>query len=312
MPPKGSSAGRSAARVQQLAEARLKVQEAHPTDLQALLAASEAKLSASEKNAAALESALHVEQQQSAELLKALDAERENSAYLARELHAAREKAKKLHQQLRVEHRARQRGQARKGVLEKQISLLKTADLETSDHLKSVKSNASRAITALMKVERENSILRSELSLSLERCRAEVKKSQYRMLLAGKKLRASRRLASNLQRSYARSQKSKELAIEKAKTKILKERSVHNLFHKGVYTEETRNLIRLLVKAGCSREYVSKVVHAVFKTAGISVTGNISRRTVSRVIVEGYYAAQVQLGYEMENTKCMYSYNNLL
>ena len=40
----------------------------------------------------------------------------------------------------------------------------------------------------------------------------------------------------------------------------------------------------------------------MLKTAGISAYGQISRRTVSRVIVERYYAAQVQLGHEMKNT----------
>ena len=69
-------------------------------------------------------------------------------------------------------------------------------------------------------------------------------------------------------------------------------------------------MIRLLVQAGCSREYVGQVIHAIFKTAGISVVGNVSRRTVSRIIREGYYAAQVQLGYEMQNTqgKVLYLY----
>jgi hypothetical protein len=58
-----------------------------------------------------------------------------------------------------------------------------------------------------------------------------------------------------------------------------------------------------LVQAGCSRAYVDQVIHEVFKTAGISVRGNISRRTVSRVVLEGYYAAQMQLGYEMQQAK---------
>ena len=62
-------------------------------------------------------------------------------------------------------------------------------------------------------------------------------------------------------------------------------------------------MIRLLVQAGCSRDYVGQVIHAILKTAGISVYGSVSRRTVSRVIVEGYYAAQVQLGYEMTKAK---------
>jgi len=55
---------------------------------------------------------------------------------------------------------------------------------------------------------------------------------------------------------------------------------------KGVYSEQTRNLIRLLVQAGCSREYVGDVIHAIFRAAGISVIGHVSRRTVFRIVVE--------------------------
>jgi hypothetical protein len=58
-----------------------------------------------------------------------------------------------------------------------------------------------------------------------------------------------------------------------------------------------------LVKAGCSQEHVGQVITAVFKTAGISVKGDVSRRTISRVIMEGYFAAQIQLGYEMKHAE---------
>lgn len=74
----------------------------------------------------------------------------------------------------------------------------------------------------------------------------------------------------------------------------------HHLLSKGVYKENTRSLIRILVKAGCSQEHVGKVIKAVLKTAGMAVDGDISRPTVARVIREGLIAAEVQLGYEMK------------
>jgi hypothetical protein len=95
-----------------------------------------------------------------------------------------------------------------------------------------------------------------------------------------------------------------ENALRKAKDRQKKESSVHKLLHKGVYSEKTWSLIRLLVQAGCSRPYVDLVIHEVFKTAGISVHGHVSRRTVSRVVLEGYFAAQMQLGHEMQQAKC--------
>jgi hypothetical protein len=109
-----------------------------------------------------------------------------------------------------------------------------------------------------------------------------------------------------LQKQCAQAIAVREREVEKARQRIVKEKSVHTLLKKGVYTEETQNLIRLLVQAGCSQEYIGKVIHAIFRTAGISVVGDVSRHTVSRIVSEGYYAAQVQLGYEMQNTEGMY------
>ena len=39
--------------------------------------------------------------------------------------------------------------------------------------------------------------------------------------------------------------------------------------------------------------------------AGIIVVGNISRPSVARIIREGYFAAQIQLGHEMKMTETM-------
>ena len=112
-------------------------------------------------------------------------------------------------------------------------------------------------------------------------------------------------LVKRLQKKCKQAKELQEKAVKRAKEQVYKNRSAHKLLHKGVYTETTRSLIHLLVQLGCSKENVSKVIHAVLKTAGISVHGDVSRCTVSRVILEGYFAAQVQLGYEMEKAKSM-------
>jgi hypothetical protein len=172
--------------------------------------------------------------------------------------------------------------------------------------LKDATHNASKAIDSLMNMEKKNTTLRSELSQSLERCKSQAIKSKEMICILEKKLRESRAVSSKWQKRWTRAIKSKENAVQKAKAKIVGERSIHRLLHKGTYTEETRNLIQLLVKAGCSQAYVSEVIHAVFKTAGISVIGNVSRTSVSRFIMEGFYAAQMQLGYEMKDAKSMH------
>jgi hypothetical protein len=269
------------------------------SDLQTLLAETEYRLKE-------VEAVLLVERENSARLSKALDDEVQRTARLQKALNIEKACSAKHYQALRVERRGRQRGQARKVILEEQIKFLCSADIKKSDDLKRITSNASKAIDSLIRLEKQNSTLKSELLQCLERCRAEEARSQELLCQTNKKAKESQMLAAKLQKRCDRDNAKREKAIGRAREKAIKQRSVHSLLHKGVYTEETRHLIRLLVQAGCSREYVSQVIHAIFETAGISVIGHISRRTVSRAIVEGYYAAQVQLGYEMKAANSMF------
>jgi hypothetical protein len=66
-----------------------------------------------------------------------------------------------------------------------------------------------------------------------------------------------------------------------------------------VYSPQAQELARTLVSAGCSREYVDNVIRAVCKNAGVTVQGKMSRRTVSRAILEGGVAAKIQIGHEL-------------
>ena len=59
------------------------------------------------------------------------------------------------------------------------------------------------------------------------------------------------------------------------------------------------------LKAGCSRNYVNEVISAVLQFAGISTIGSISCPFITHIICEGYYATQIQLGFEIKNTKRM-------
>ena len=280
-------------------------------ELQTLLATSEEKVQLAEIEVAKIKLTLESEREESRRLREALKQEIAASAELAHVLILEKEHSAKLYKALRVEKRARQRGQARKKTLEDQIKLLQLSAMSQSDKLKGIQRNASKAIDTLLKMEKEN----SNLSKSLEQCRDAMKQTQIKVQSAGQKLKESRTFVARLQKRCVRAVAVKENAVQQAKEKIIKDRSIHTLLKKGVYTEETRNLIHLLVQAGCSREYVGKVIHAIFRTAGISVVGSVSRRTVSRIVVEGYYAAQIQLGYEMQNTNgmfCVYNFYDIL
>jgi hypothetical protein len=72
---------------------------------------------------------------------------------------------------------------------------------------------------------------------------------------------------------------------------------------KGVYSEQTRNLVRILVQAGVSAKNIMGVIKAVLGIAGITTVGNISPRTVAQIIQEGDIAACIQLGFELDKTE---------
>ena len=74
---------------------------------------------------------------------------------------------------------------------------------------------------------------------------------------------------------------------------------------KGVFTEETHNVVHLLVRAGCSQNLIGEVILAVLKSAGITAVGSISRPSISQILHEEYFAAQIELGYEMRNAESM-------
>jgi len=84
------------------------------------------------------------------------------------------------------------------------------------------------------------------------------------------------------------------------------EGSKFSLIEKGVYTDEARELCRVLVSAGCSQDLVGKVVEDVLATAGISIIGpTMSGRTVARAVLEGGIMADMQIGHEISNTHAL-------
>ena len=121
--------------------------------------------------------------------------------------------------------------------------------------------------------------------------------------MANSKLAALQKEASHLWKSVAHASGVKDRAVAVAKAKVKKEISMHHLMNKGVFTEETQNVVWLLVKAGCSRKYVNEVIYSVLQSAGITPVGSVSPSTAARIVHEGYFAAQIQLCYEMANTK---------
>jgi hypothetical protein len=213
-----------------------------------------------------------------------------------------RTKHKDTYHELRMQRQTTKRGKEKLTLLEEQLEVLNTAKKEAS---KQFLRGFSESHQALLSLKNENTCLRNELSVSVAKWTSQLESAHSKLARSSSDLKILRGKSSKLRKAVIHSKEQKERAIAAMKEKILNQRSVHKLMHKGVFTEETRNVVRLLVKAGCSRNYISEVISAVLKSAGITTVSTISRPTISRILREGYFAAQIQLGYEMENARSM-------
>jgi hypothetical protein len=187
--------------------------------------------------------------------------------------------------------------------LVEQISILHSAAVESSKSKKELIANAGGTIQSLLGLEKQNLKLQSELSLCLERSKKEFQSWNQEQGMMKKELRNAKAQVQRLRKKCNMAAVHREHAVTKAKEQLLKQKATHKLLKKGVYTKDTRNLIRFLVNAGCLKDYVGQVIAAVLKCAGITAIGALSRRTVSRVLVEGWVASQIQTGFELLESK---------
>jgi len=133
----------------------------------------------------------------------------------------------------------------------------------------------------------------------------QLEKSHAKLARSTSDLKTLHNKASKLCKAVKHGKEQKEQAMASVKKKILDQWSVHHLMQKGVFTKETHNVVHLLVKAGCSWNLIGEVISPVLKSAGITGVGSISHTSVSWILREGYFAAQIQLGYEMKNAESM-------
>ena len=243
--------------------------------------------------------------QKSAELAKLqtqLDKSTEQCSQLASGVALWKSKHEATYHELRMQRQTSNRGQVKIAHLNKQLEILKKAEATASASLLKDSQNAQFAIASLRKA---NTSLQNELSTSVTRWAFQLEKTRVKLGNSQSRRSKLQKEVTALRKFKSQSQIVKEQAIARVKGKLLQERSAHHLMNKGIFTEETRNLVRLLVKAGCSRNYINEVISAVLQSAGINTVGTISRPSVTRILREGYYAAQIQLGYEMQNAKSM-------
>lgn len=187
-------------------------------------------------------------------------------------------------------------------MLKEQAEILKTAAKNAQSTLQDQSHEAAQAISMLTKVNQD---LQSELSDSLTAWSNQINGLKLRLERSARTLKDSRKEVTRLTKVNQRAAGVKVRSIASAKAQVMKTMSYHQLMQKGVFTEKTRSVVRLLVKAGCSAQYVNEVISTVLRSAGIEPVGNISRTSVRRIVHEGFIAAQIQLGHEIKTAPSM-------
>ena len=168
---------------------------------------------------------------------------------LSLHLDSAQEKQKELYHELRMQRQTTKRGLEKKQTLEKQILLLKSADKKQFNAIVEESKSSKMAINSLLKV---NEHLRSELSETMTTWAIKLERVKINLQLTGSKLKNSQKELTQLKRAGSHAKERHERSVMAAREKALQEKSIHRLMSKGVFTEETRNMVCILVKAGCS------------------------------------------------------------
>jgi regulator of replication initiation timing len=125
---------------------------------------------------------------------------------------------------------------------------LKSADKEQFNAVVKKSKSSKIAINSLLKV---NEHLRSELSETMTIWTIKLKRIKTNLQLTGSKLKNSQKKLTQLKQAGSHAKERHERSVMAAQEKALQEKSIHQLMLKGVFTKETRNVVRILVKAGC-------------------------------------------------------------
>ena len=275
MPPKK----KTAAQLQQLQNAHSN-SPAIRTDFEARLAQCQNELAEAMSEIETLKSeieTLRSELSQAQDKCTVLEGLQENSAEkicdLKAQVLAAKEHQTDIYRELRNERRARQHAVKRKSVLNEKIAELKTEQHKKIKEMKELEKEKNLATNHVDKVIKANQHLQNEISNTLQQCEHQLELSHEELKQARAKLKGSKSEIYNLKRKVGRAVQTKENAVKRVKDKVLKESTTFYLLKKGVYSDETRNLVRILVEANVSNENIMGVIEAVFAAAGITAVG---------------------------------------
>ncbi|SJL16076.1 uncharacterized protein ARMOST_19592 [Armillaria ostoyae] len=164
------------------------------------------------------------------------------------------------------------------------------------EHITSTSQSLEMQRKAVLGLQREKTCVKIELEV-------EQRKNDDLTIVGEKKdklLGKYRRENQALKAKCFQAPMIRKRAMEKVEKALARK---DKLCAKGTYGPEARALARILVRSGCSQAKVGAMIREAGKIFGIQYVAEMSRRTVSRAILEGLVAAKMQLGYEMSATR---------
>ena len=298
MPPKSK---KSPAQLEALKRARSS-SPAIVTDFEGALAKCQNQLAEAMSEIETLTSELSKAQNECTRLVKLQDKSKETIHDLKSQVLAAKRHQQDTYQELCNEQRVHQRVTKCKAVLDKEIAKLKASQVE---EIKDLEKKSAISSERLSNIVTANEHLQNELSTAISQFTSELDLVRQKLKFTRSELSGSKTEIYSLKRKAIRASQSRAKIIQKTRDKVTKERTTFYLLQKGVFSQETRNLVRVLVQANVSYKNIMHVIESVLATAGITAVGRISPRSVSRIVKEGYIAACIQLGYEMQVTEAL-------
>jgi hypothetical protein len=163
----------------------------------------------------------------------------------------------------------------RNSVLKEKIIVLKAVNRDISLEVKEHSRISAEASKALVKLQDQHAFITEKIMGSMRNLESHM---QEKVGVVKQKLKESSRVIATLRKAQKSASSRQEQAVRVALNKTIKEKSLHKLLHKGVYTDETRCLVRQLTNAGCSQSKVGYIITAVSNQQGLklcekSVTG---------------------------------------
>jgi hypothetical protein len=140
-----------------------------------------------------------------------------------------------IYHQLRMERQCGKRAASKHGSMASQILLLKKADAVSSAQFSKGLRESAATITQLLKM---NEDLRTKLSQTIttqsSRTEALTEAAKSKLMSSDTRLKNAQKEITKLRKGFRRTTQAKERAVETAKIKVIWQKSVHHLSHKGV------------------------------------------------------------------------------